>query len=206
METITMSEQSYQELLEDVRKELQEICAKKKDRVLELAKKLEKDGVKPEHIANHIVHDLDDLVSKRWIYDILPDEYKQKEKQHKKEEVGAVPHQTTEIEQEDGTVLLNKQGDDLTEEEHKPDQNNTPTNTIHATNVTNVEKIDKSQSPNNENKIINPKQLAEAIKEAIISSMKESNIQVVDLDPVQCIRCKYPQFVKVNSKGRMVLD
>ena len=196
-----MTEQSYQELLEDVRKELQEICEKKKDRVLELAKKLEKDGVKPDRISTHITHDLADLVSPRWIRDILPEKYKMKSKEREQEgEFAAVPPQTTENIQEDGTVLLNKQGDDLTEEEHKPDQNNTPTNT------TNVEKIDKSQSLNNENKIINPKQLAEAIKEAIISSMKESNIQVVDLDPVQCIRCNYPQFVKVNSMGRMVLD
>ncbi len=131
METTTKSEQSYQELLDDVRGELQEGLEKKKDRVLELAKKLE-DGVKPEPIANHVVHDLDDLVTKRWILMVLPDKYKQKEKQHKKE-AGELIHQTTELSNKDGTVLLNKQGDELMKEERKMTPYRTTTSCISDT-------------------------------------------------------------------------
>lgn len=101
-----MTEETYDELLDKVRKELEDELEKKKDRVLQLAEKLKNDSVNPEHIAKHVVNDLDDLVSKRWIYRILPDEYKQKEKQHKKEEVGALVHQTTELSNEDGTILV----------------------------------------------------------------------------------------------------
>lgn len=101
----TMSEETYQQLLEKVREELREGLEKKKDRVLDLAKKLERDGVNPKHIARQVAHDLDDIVSKDWVYKTLGPEYKE-QRAKSQESIQVEKSSITEIQQEDGTVLL----------------------------------------------------------------------------------------------------
>ena len=149
-----------------------------------------KEGIEPKEAKDRIKKDLIGCGwSGNYILGLLPEE----SKDPKKVKAGSV--QKTEqkpVILTDGSV--EKGGESNSDDISTPDVRPTP----HSLPSININQTDNLASP---------KQLAEAIKDAITEKMKQSHIQVLTLDEgCVCSKCRFHGTLRFNTNRRYVIS